>query len=415
MTPPPPSTSDAPARTSHHPSHHSAQHHSPLTTTSQPSPPTPLDQAARLRALVEAARGPSIHRAPSSTHLPSPPPIPAPAPRDPIPSFHATPASLPRLAPSSNPSTLVASTTLSPRTSPTPSLPTDSLAPRHQPPASPLIAITSGKGGVGKTSLAVNLAIALTALNLRVTLVDADLGLANADVLLGIPATTRLDAAVEWSPGTRPRPLASLAIDAPGNFRLVPGASGQARMATLSPSQRAALNLALVDLARTCDIVLIDTGAGLSAGVTSVLEAADLTLVVATPEPTSITDAYAVLKCVGPTLRARPQPSRFGVPFMLLANQVKDQAEADALARRIDATSRRFLGQQVPCLGLVRFDPAVPKAVRRRAPLMLESAAAPAARDLTALAASLARAIHIMPEPAPRRRPTLARFLGLSS
>jgi flagellar biosynthesis protein FlhG len=407
MTPPPPSTADSPARPTLHSSHHPTHHHASLTTPAQPTPPTPLDQAARLRALVEAARGPSSHRAPTPpSSTPASPNLPAREPR----SSLTTPASLPRLAPSSIPAAS------SPRASAAPSLTTDSPSLRtHLAPPSPLIAITSGKGGVGKTSLAVNLAIALTALNLRVTLVDADLGLANADVLLGIPATTRLDAAVEWSPGTRPRPLASLAIDAPGNFRLVPGASGQARMATLSPSQRAALNLALVDLARTCDIVLIDTGAGLSAGVTSVLEAADLTLVVATPEPTSITDAYAVLKCVGPTLRARPQPSRFGVPFMLLANQVKDHSEADALARRIDATSRRFLGQQVPCLGLVRFDPAVPKAVRRRAPLMLESATAPAARDVTALAASLARAIHIMPEPAPRRRPTLARFLGLSS
>jgi flagellar biosynthesis protein FlhG len=264
--------------------------------------------------------------------------------------------------------------------------------------ACPVVAITSGKGGVGKTSLSVNLAIALAARGLRVTVLDADLGLANADVLLGLAATTRLDAAIEWTPGTRARPLESTATHAPGGFRLVPGASGQARMASLTSIQRAGLLRAIADLDRTSDLVLIDTGAGLSAGVTNFLEVADLTLVVATPEPTSITDAYAVIKCVGPLLRTRPQ--RFATPLCLIANQVKDQVEADAVTGRIEATARRFLGgvlapASLGSMGMVRFDPAVPKAVRSRTPVQLSAPKCAASRDISILAERVALAVGI--------------------
>lgn len=268
----------------------------------------------------------------------------------------------------------------------------------------PVVAITSGKGGVGKTSLCVNLAIALAARNLKVTVLDADLGLANADVLLGLAATTRLDAAIEWSPGSRARPLESIAVEAPGGFRLIPGASGQARMASLSSTQRAGLLRSIADLDRTSDLILIDTGAGLSAGVMNFLEVADLTLVVATPEPTSITDAYAVIKCVGPLLRARPQ--RFATPLALVANQVRDQAEADAVTGRIDATARRFLSAVLPpkslgTLGMVRFDANVPKAVRSRTPVQLSVPKCAASRDIAELAERLAHTVGLVSSPRP--------------
>lgn len=282
--------------------------------------------------------------------------------------------------------------------------------------ACPVIAITSGKGGVGKTSLCVNLAIALAAHGLRVTVLDADLGLANADVLLGLTATTRLDAAIEWTPGTRARPLESIAIEAPGGFRLVPGASGQARMASLTSSQRSGLLRSIADLDRTSDLILIDTGAGLSAGVTNFLEVADLTMVVATPEPTSITDAYAVIKCVGPLLRSRPQ--RFATPLFLVANQVKDQAEADAVIGRIDATARRFLtGVLAPkslgSLGMVRYDAAVPKAVRARTPVQLSAPKCLASRDIADLADRLAHTVGVAgPSRPPQSRSLLSRLFG---
>lgn len=326
------------------------------------------DQAARLRALVEAAR-PDVDRARPESRG-------GPAPTDP------------------------------------------SREPTRRA-ACPVVAITSGKGGVGKTSLCVNLAIALAARDLRVTVLDADLGLANADVLLGLAATTRLDAAIEWSPGTRARPLESIAIEAPGGFRLVPGASGQARMASLTSSQRSGLLRSIADLDRMSDLILIDTGAGLSAGVTNFLEVADLTLVVATPEPTSITDAYAVIKCVGPLLRARPQ--RFATPLFLVANQVKDQAEADQVIHRIDATARRFLtGVLAPkslgSLGMVRFDHAVPKAVRSRTPVQISAPRCVASRDIAELAERLASTVGVARSTrTPQSRSFLARLFGASS
>jgi flagellar biosynthesis protein FlhG len=285
--------------------------------------------------------------------------------------------------------------------------------------ACPVVAITSGKGGVGKTSLCVNLAIALADQGLRITVLDADLGLANADVLLGLAATTRLDAAIEWTPGTRARPLESIAIEAPGGFRLIPGASGQARMASLTSAQRCGLLRSIADLDRTSDLILIDTGAGLSAGVTNFLEVADLTIVVATPEPTSITDAYAVIKCVGPLLRSRPQ--RFATPLFLVANQVKDQAEANAVIGRIDATARRFLAgvlspTSLGSLGMVRFDAAVPKAVRARTPVQISTPKCMASRDIADLADRLAHTVGVArTQQAPQPRSFLSRLFRGSS
>ena len=330
------------------------------------------DQAARLRALVEAARPDADRMRVDARSEPRIPAAPADPAREPM-----------RRA------------------------------------ACPVVAITSGKGGVGKTSLCVNLAIALAQRGLRITVLDADLGLANADVLLGLAATTRLDAAIEWTPGSRARPLETIAIEAPGGFRLVPGASGQARMASLTSTQRAGLLRSIADLDRTSDLILVDTGAGLSTGVTNFLEVADLTMVVATPEPTSITDAYAVIKCVGPLLRSRPQ--RFATPLYLVANQVKDQVEADAVIGRIDATARRFLTgvlspKSLGSLGMIRFDAAVPKAVRARLPVQLSTPKCLASRDIADLAERLSHTVGLVrPVQQPARRSMLSRLFRGSS
>ena len=137
----------------------------------------------------------------------------------------------------------------------------------------PVFSVTSGKGGVGKTSTCVNLAIALAQLKLRATLLDADLGLANADVLCGLTPTTRLDAVVQQTKpdplvyGHNPVPrrnLAQIAINAPGGFRLVPGTVGISRMANLPAPQRDLILRGLSDLEAESDVVLVDTGAGLS-------------------------------------------------------------------------------------------------------------------------------------------------------
>lgn len=356
----------------------------PTAAPPRRAPSSTDDQAARLRALVEAAR-PEVDR--------------------PRPELRPAPNSAPSSTDSSR--------------DPARDLARDPTREPMRRAACPVVAITSGKGGVGKTSLCVNLAIALADQGLRITVLDADLGLANADVLLGLAATTRLDAAIEWTPGTRARPLESIAIEAPGGFRLIPGASGQARMASLTSAQRCGLLRSIADLDRTSDLILIDTGAGLSAGVTNFLEVADLTMVVATPEPTSITDAYAVIKCVGPLLRSRPQ--RFATPLFLVANQVKDQAEANAVIGRIDATARRFLAgvltpKSLGSLGMVRFDAAVPKAVRARTPVQISTPKCMASRDIADLADRLAHTVGVArTQQAPQPRSFLSRLFRASS
>jgi flagellar biosynthesis protein FlhG len=277
----------------------------------------------------------------------------------------------------------------------------------------PVVSITSGKGGVGKTSTCVNLAIALAELKLRATLLDADLGLANADVLCGLTPTTRLDAVVQQAKpdplvyGHNPAPrrnLAQIAIDAPGGFRLVPGAVGISRMANLPVAQRDIILRGLSDLEVESDVVLVDTGAGLSDSVTTFAAAADLTLVVATPEPTSIADAYAMIKVVA-HLRAVKAPGT-GFRTAIVVNQAMNRAEGDAVYARIAATAKRFLGIEPPLLGVLSQDEAVPAAVRARRPVMLNAPNAKVAKDLRSLSVELAHLLGVQkkqPEPPAKR------------
>jgi flagellar biosynthesis protein FlhG len=267
----------------------------------------------------------------------------------------------------------------------------------------PIIAIGSGKGGVGKTSAAVNLSIALAAMGLRATLVDADLGMANADVMCGIMPGRRLDQAVSGSSSTFAdssiRTLSQIAIKAPGGFTLVPGAAGVSRMADLNESERLSLLDQFAALEAESDVLLVDTGAGLSPGVTTFLAAADLTLVLATPEPTSIADAYALIKCLRSGLRLNRRP-RLEAPLALVVSQARTEQEAMSVHQRIDAVSRRFLKCPVPLAGWISEDIAVGDAVRRRVPLLLSTPAAAASQDMRRLAMHLAGRLSL-----PVRRP----------
>lgn len=266
--------------------------------------------------------------------------------------------------------------------------------------AAKIVAVASGKGGVGKTNIAVNISIALAALGIRVTLLDADLGTANADVLCGLMPGARLDEVVRSGWGGRS--MRDIAIQAPGGFTLVPGTAGIARMADLTPAQRQRLMDAMAELEHDADVLVIDTAAGVGASVTSFLRIADLGLVVTTPEPTAVADAYALIKCaVGPRA-AGTTPAGVGggeaqhrVPLSLLVNQVADGAEAAGVHARVAAVCGRFLGLPLGLAGHVAHDLRVLSAVRARRPFVLTHPRCEASRDMRQVAMRVAQQIGV--------------------
>jgi len=220
-----------------------------------------------------------------------------------------------------------------------------------------VIAVTSGKGGVGKTNLAVNLGIALCELGLRVALMDADLGLANVDVLLGILPEYSLKDVLD---GVE---LSRILCTAPGGLQVIPGGSGVQELANLDEGQLEKFINALQEVECLFDVILIDTGAGISRSVTSFLYAADRVLLVTTPEPTSITDAYAVVKTM---LKQASQAQ-----LSLVVNRAADMGEARETHRKLNAAVHNFLGSELNFSGWIVDDPLVPRAVRAHQPLML--------------------------------------------
>jgi flagellar biosynthesis protein FlhG len=239
-----------------------------------------------------------------------------------------------------------------------------------------VIAVTSGKGGVGKSNVSVNLAVQFASRGKEVVLLDADLGLANADVLCNIDLPSNLSHVI-----ARRKTLMEVMVRAPGGFGLIGGASGLARMADLTDFDRQRLVDALADLEDQTDLIIIDTGAGISPNVLSFTRCADHVLVVTTPEPTAITDAYAVVKVL-----CRDRAIK---PISLLVNQVRTAQEAKVVYERISAVARQFLSVQVLDAGYVLSDPQVPAAVRRRMPMILASPDCPAAQCIRALASRL--------------------------
>lgn len=269
-----------------------------------------------------------------------------------------------------------------------------------------VISVSSGKGGVGKTNASVNMSIALAQSGVRTILLDADLGMANADVLCGVTPTRRLEHFIgvsDLAPDGRPRTpqdaaalaersLRDLAVDAPGGFRLIPGSVGVARMAELSSREQARLIAGLVELDRDADTIVVDTGAGLGREVIAFIETADLALIIATPEPTSIADAYALIKCATRhAARAhglRASEAGAGPRMALVVNQATSRTEAAAVHARINAVASRFLGITLPMLGWIAQDARVGAAVRARRPVLLDSPGCAASRDLVSLAAA---------------------------
>ncbi len=261
-----------------------------------------------------------------------------------------------------------------------------------------VVAVTSGKGGVGKTNLAVNLAVAAAASGRRVTLLDVDLGLANVDILMNLSPRYTLNHVMNGG-----RSLAEIVIPGPGGVRVVPGASGVPRLADLDQAGREDLLRELGDLEEDTDLLILDTGAGISRNVIAFAAAADEVVVVTTPEPTSVMDAYATIKVLS-------REDALG-RVRLVVNQCTTRAEAEAVSRRVAGSCRQFLGLPVDRMGYVITDYHVGEAVRRRQPVVLAFPDAPASRCLRTLAGLMAGAPS-RPHPAGFFRRVLSRLAG---
>lgn len=240
-------------------------------------------------------------------------------------------------------------------------------------PRLPGIAVTGGKGGIGKTCIAVNLAVCLARLGQRPLLVDFDLGLANADLILGIDPPHNLADAVLGG-----RELAQVVCDSPLGVGLVPAASGVQAMAQLNSAQLQRLVAGLALLARGRRPLILDTSAGIGEPVLVACRAAALVLVVLTPEPTSLADGYALIKLLA-------QQGAAG-ELKVVVNQARDLQDGHAAFARLKAVAERHLGRQPELLGVVPRDEQVALAVRRRRPL----GPGPALEALRAIAAKLA-------------------------
>ena len=245
--------------------------------------------------------------------------------------------------------------------------------------AARVLAITSGKGGVGKTNVAANLAICLGACGRDVTLLDADLGLANLDVVLGLKPRYNLAHVVSGR-----RHIEDVVQDGPAGVRVVCGASGLAQIADLSEFQRQQLLHQMVRLEQQADIIVIDTGAGISSNVLGFCNAADHTLVVTTAEPTSITDAYALIKNV--------IQHRSDTRISLLVNMVDSRDEAKRVYQRIAHVAQKFLSVVVYDAGYIVRDQHVSDAVHQREPVTLAYPRCRASYCFLTLARKLSRA-----------------------
>ena len=237
-----------------------------------------------------------------------------------------------------------------------------------------VIAITGGKGGVGKTSIAVNLATALAALSRRVVLLDGDLGLANADVFLGLSPRYTLAHVLSGE-----RTLDEIMVAAPQGFHLIPAAAGAAEMAQLSATEHLGLVQAFSALAARLDILIIDTAAGLSHSVLQFSQAAQHVVVVICDEPASITDAYALVKILS---------RNHGVErFRVLCNQIRNPGGGRELFQRFERVAARFLDVTLEYAGEIPDDDCLRRAVKGQRPVLDEYPGSPASRAFKKLAA----------------------------
>ncbi len=243
---------------------------------------------------------------------------------------------------------------------------------KHRKPVQ-VIAVTGGKGGVGKTNVSVNLSIALARRGHRVALFDADLGLANVDVMLGLAPARNLEDVLRGDCA-----LEDAMVSGPENVQIFPAASGTRHMVNLGVAEHNGLVHAFSALDDDFDYLIVDTAAGLADGVVTFVRAAQEVLIVVCDEPTSITDAYGLIKL----LNRDHGLTRFRV----LANMVKSPQEADQVFRKINQVTDRFLDVALQPAGMIPADECVRKAVKRQRALIDLYPGSPAGRAFDQLA-----------------------------
>jgi flagellar biosynthesis protein FlhG len=239
-----------------------------------------------------------------------------------------------------------------------------------------VIAVTSGKGGVGKTNVTANLAIAAAQQGRRVLVIDGDLGLANVEIIFGLTPRYHLGHLLDGS-----AELSQVLATGPEGVRVLPGGSGMRNLSVLDDAQKLRFMSALDTLEDEFDLVLIDTGAGIGDNVLFFVGGAQEALLVLTPEPTSLSDAYAAVKVLS---------LEGGVEhFNVLVNQVASEQQARAIYEKLCAVSRRFLKARLKLLGQVPRDENMHRAVLSQRPLVQAFPHSPAARAIKVVAEKL--------------------------
>jgi flagellar biosynthesis protein FlhG len=222
-----------------------------------------------------------------------------------------------------------------------------------QRPAARIISITSGKGGVGKTNIVVNLGYQLSRDGHRVLILDADLGLGNLDILIGLAPRYNLSHVLSGEKRIR-----DIIVEGPGNLRILPAASGIQELTHLSRDQKMSMLYELDELLDTIDILLIDSAAGISATVMDFSVSAQEIMVVVTPEPTSITDAYALMKVL--STRYSEKTCR------LIVNQVSSEQEGREIFRQLNLVTRKFLSINMEYFGCILQDDNLVRCVKQQ-------------------------------------------------
>lgn len=247
-----------------------------------------------------------------------------------------------------------------------------------------VLAITSGKGGVGKTNVVAGLAQALAQQGQRVVVMDADFGLANLDILLGLTPKYTLEHVLRGE-----KVLEEILVESPFGVRIIPASSGIQELTRLDTASELRLVQGLQRVAETADWLLIDTAAGIHDSVLKLLMAAQEVVLVTTPEPTSLVDAYAMVKVLH--LREASKP------LWLLVNNGQSLEEAQETIDQLQAATERFLGKQVRVLGMIPADPHVLQAVRQQKGVVDLFPKSPAAQTFRALAGHLLGQVSLQP------------------